>query len=86
MGRREDSGNSHWIRWAEKGQGRMGESPWANPARFIDNSPYYRIDRIHTPLLIVAGEGHMIATWSTASAVDVSQRMVEFLDKHLRSH
>lgn len=111
----QDSGNSHWVRWAEKGQGRMGDSPWANPARFIDNSPYYRIDRIQTPLLIVAGEadetvafqeskkffvglrrmdrpvqlvvypgeGHVIATWSTGNAVDVSQRMVEFLDKHL---
>ncbi|WP_129776656.1 S9 family peptidase [Peristeroidobacter soli] len=112
----QDGGNSHWVRWAEKGQGRMGDSPWANPARFIDNSPYYRIDRIRTPLLIVAGEadetvayqeskkffvglrrmdrpvqlvvypgeGHVIATWSTVNAVDVSQRMVDFLDKHLR--
>jgi dipeptidyl aminopeptidase/acylaminoacyl peptidase len=112
----QESGNSHWIRWAEKGQGRMGDSPWANPQRFIDNSPYYRIDRIHTPLLIVAGEadetvafqeskkffvglrrmdrpvqlavypgeGHVIATWSTASAVNAGQRMVDFLDKHLR--
>jgi dipeptidyl aminopeptidase/acylaminoacyl peptidase len=112
----QDSGNSLWMRWAEKGQGRMGDSPWANPARFIDNSPYYRLDRIRTPLLIVAGsadeivayqeskkffvglrrmdrpvqlvvypgEGHVISTWSTANAVDVSQRMVDFLDKHLR--
>lgn len=112
----DDSGGSHWIRWAEKGQGRMGETPWTNPQRFIDNSPFYRIDRIHTPMLIVAGEkdstvpyeeskklfvglrrldrpaqlaiypgqGHVIATWSTESAVDVSRRMVNFLDKHLR--
>src|SRR3546814_12059715 len=33
----------------------MGDSPWANPQRYISNSPYYRIDRIRTPLLIVAG-------------------------------
>ncbi|WJI16112.1 prolyl oligopeptidase family serine peptidase [Pseudoxanthomonas winnipegensis] len=111
----DDAGGSHWIRWAEQGQGRMGETPWANPQRFIDNSPFYRIDRIHTPMLIVAGErdgavpyqeskklfvglrrldrpvqlaiypgqGHVIATWSTPSAVDVSRRMVQFLDKHL---
>lgn len=113
----DDAGNSHWINWAEKGQGRMGETPWVNPQRYIDNSPFYRIDRIYTPLLIVAGEkdstvpyeeskklfvglrrlerpvqlaiypgeGHVISTWSTESAVDVSQRMVEFLDKHLRA-
>lgn len=111
-----DGGDSHWIRWAEKGQGRMGETPWANPQRFIDSSPFYRIDRIRTPLLIVAGEsddtvpyaeskkffvglrrmdrpvqlaiypgqGHVIFTWSKASAIDVSQRMLDFLDKHLR--
>jgi dipeptidyl aminopeptidase/acylaminoacyl peptidase len=111
----DDSGNSHWIRWAEKGQGRMGETPWVNPQRYIDNSPFYRVDRIHTPLLIVAGEkdgtvpyeeskklfvglrrlerpvqlaiypgeGHVISTWSTKNAVDVSRRMVDFLDKHL---
>lgn len=111
----DDSGNSHWIRWSEQGQGRMGEHPWADRQRYIDNSPYYRIDRIRTPLLIVAGEkdntvpyeeskklfvglrrlerpvqlaiypgeGHVIATWSTDSAVDASRRMVDFLDKHL---
>ena len=111
----DDGGSSHWIRWAEKGQGRMGEPPWVNPQRFMDNSPFYRIDRIHTPMLIVAGEkdstvpyeeskklfvglrrldrpaqlaiypgqGHVIATWATESAVDVSRRMVAFLDKHL---
>lgn len=111
----DDGGNSHWVRWSEKGQGRMGEMPWANPQRYIDNSPFYRLDRIRTPLLIVAGEkdgtvpyqqskglfvglrrldrpvqlaiypgeGHVISTWSTTSAVDVSQRMVEFLDRHI---
>jgi dipeptidyl aminopeptidase/acylaminoacyl peptidase len=52
----DKEGNSYWIRWAEKGQGRMGESPWANLQRYIDNSPFYRIDRIHTPLPIVAGD------------------------------
>lgn len=52
----DKEGNSDWVRWAEKGQGRMGESPWANLQRYIDNSPFYRIDRIHTPLLIVAGD------------------------------
>jgi dipeptidyl aminopeptidase/acylaminoacyl peptidase len=111
----DDGGGSHSVRWSEKGQGRMGETPWSNPQRYIDNSPYYRIDRITTPLLIVAGEkdntvpyeqskglfvglrrldrpvqlaiypgqGHVISTWSTSSAVDVSQRMVEFLDRHI---
>lgn len=114
-GRMDEMGDSHGVRWSEAGQGRMGDSPWANPQRYIDNSPYYRADRIRTPLLIVAGErdttvpyeeskklfvalrrmerpaqlaiypgeGHVISTWSVAHAADVSQRMVEFLRKHL---
>lgn len=83
--------------------------------RYIVNSPFYRLDRIHTPLLIVAGkedntvpyieskklfaglrrlerparlliypgEGHVISSWSTDNAADVSRRMVAFLRKHL---
>lgn len=113
----DKQGNSFWIRWAEKGQGRMGESPWANLQRYIANSPFYRLDRIHTPLMIVAGgaddtcppdgaryffvglrrlgraaqlliypgEGHVIRDWSVPHAVDVSRRMVKFLDKHLNN-
>ncbi len=29
----QEGGNSHWVRWAEKGQGRMGDSPWAEIRR-----------------------------------------------------
>ena len=114
-GRLDASGYSHGIQWSEAGQGRMGEPLWANPQRYIDNSPYYRADRIHTPLLIVAGErdttvsfeeakklfvalrrlerpaqlaiypgeGHVISEWSVAHAAEVSQRMIDFMDKHL---
>jgi len=106
-------GGSPFVGWAEGGQGRMGTHPWANLRRYIDNSPYYRADRIFTPVLIVhgaedsayhdgqklfsalrrldrpaqllsyAGEGHVIYYWSRANAVDVSRRMVEFLNRHL---
>lgn len=39
----------------EKGQGRMGQPPWSDPKRYLDNAPYYRADRIHTPLLLIHG-------------------------------
>jgi dipeptidyl aminopeptidase/acylaminoacyl peptidase len=48
-------GGSFWIGWAEGGQARMGTHPWANLRRYIDNSPYYQVDKIFTPLLIVHG-------------------------------
>lgn len=111
----DSQGNSFPIQWSERGQGRMGEPLWDNPLRYLSNSPYYRLDRIHTPLLIVAGEGdnavpyeqstslfvglrrlerpaqlavypgqgHVIGDWSLEHAVDVSQRMVDFLRRHL---
>lgn len=41
--------------WYENGQGGMGTHPWADLQRYLDNSPYYRADRIHTPLLLLHG-------------------------------
>jgi len=42
-------------RWSEKGQARMGVPLWSDPMRYLDNSPYYHADRIHTPMLIIQG-------------------------------
>jgi len=39
---------------------RMGTSPWGNLQRYLANSPYYRADQIHTPLLIIHGESDAI--------------------------
>lgn len=35
---------------------RLAGTPWTDQQRFLDNSPYYRVDRIRTPLLLVHGE------------------------------
>jgi dipeptidyl aminopeptidase/acylaminoacyl peptidase len=40
----------------ETGQARTGGSPWQNPLVYIDNSPFFSADRVHTPLLILHGE------------------------------
>ncbi len=39
----------------ETGQARMGNHPWADRKRYLDNSPYYQADQIHTPLLLLHG-------------------------------
>ena len=102
--------------WSETGQGRMGTHPWADLRRFLANSPYYQVDKIHTPLLLIHGkkddtcpvegaekmfnalkrlertcelaiydgEGHVPGDWSLVNAVDATQRMVDFLEKHAR--
>jgi dipeptidyl aminopeptidase/acylaminoacyl peptidase len=58
-GHLDERGGSFWIGWLEGGQARMGTHPWASLHRYLDNSPYYRADRIFTPLLIVHGEEDM---------------------------
>ncbi len=52
----DESGGSFWIGWSEGGQARMGTHPWANVTRYLENSPYYRADRIRTPLLLIHGD------------------------------
>ena len=50
------------IDWSETGQGRMGGPLWSDPERYLRNSPYFRADKIHTPLLLVHGtqdEGYL---------------------------
>lgn len=55
----DENGGSFWIGWSEAGQARMGTHPWANVQRYLENSPYYRADRIRTPLLLVHGDKDM---------------------------
>lgn len=39
----------------ERGQGRMGGSPWEQHQRYVENSPYFLLDRVTTPLLLLHG-------------------------------
>ncbi|MFC4307930.1 S9 family peptidase [Steroidobacter flavus] len=55
-GRIDNNSSSINITWSEHSQGRMGVHPWAGLTRYIENSPYYRADRIYTPLLLLSGE------------------------------
>jgi dipeptidyl aminopeptidase/acylaminoacyl peptidase len=43
------------VQWAEGGQGNMGGSPWEQRSRYIENSPWFYLDRVETPLLIIHG-------------------------------
>ncbi len=43
------------------GRSKKGGSGWANPPRsdfrrYLDNSPFYRADRIRTPVLLIHGQ------------------------------
>ena len=41
------------------GQGRIGGTPWEVRDRYIENSPFFYLDRVTTPLLIIQGDDNM---------------------------
>lgn len=54
-GEMDKNGSAYGVAWAEHGQGAMGGTLWEARERFIENSPIFYFDRIHTPLLIIHG-------------------------------
>jgi len=42
--------------WLEDGQGRMFTPPWRDPERYVRNSPLFRVEDIHTPVMLVQGD------------------------------
>jgi dipeptidyl aminopeptidase/acylaminoacyl peptidase len=43
------------VGWAERGQGLLGGSPWEYRDRYLENSPFFYLDRVQTPLLLING-------------------------------
>ena len=54
-GEMRDDGSAYGVAMAERGQGAMGGTPWEQRERYIENSPFFYLDRIQTPLLIIQG-------------------------------
>lgn len=74
-------GESSWMGWAENGQGRMGKSLFEDPLRYINNSPFYRADKIFTPLLLVHGcmDDDCVGACKMFSALRGLHRSVELI-------
>lgn len=51
---RED-GSAVGIGWSERGQGRMGGHPWEHFDRYRENSPFFFLDNITAPVLLLHG-------------------------------
>jgi dipeptidyl aminopeptidase/acylaminoacyl peptidase len=60
------------IRWGsgmprqgqyEHGQSRIGGSPWQSPLKFMENSTIFMVDRITTPVLILANDADTAVPW-----------------------
>jgi dipeptidyl aminopeptidase/acylaminoacyl peptidase len=55
-GEMDDTGFPTGIAWAENSQGRMGDTPWHVRDKYIENSPFFYLDRVHTPIFIAHGD------------------------------
>jgi dipeptidyl aminopeptidase/acylaminoacyl peptidase len=55
-GEMDDTGFPTGIGWAEKSQGRMGDTPWHVRDKYIENSPFFYLDRVQNPILIAHGD------------------------------
>ncbi|MGB4283623.1 MAG: prolyl oligopeptidase family serine peptidase [Bacteroidales bacterium] len=62
-GIRGESGKSRMIQY-ERSQSRIGGSLWEKPLKFINNSPLFFADNIHTPLLILHNDNDGAVPWS----------------------
>ena len=60
------------IRWGtgmvrqfqyEKTQSRIGAPPWDAPLQFIENSPIFWVESIHTPYLTIHNDGDDAVPW-----------------------
>ncbi|MCK5400924.1 MAG: S9 family peptidase [Flavobacteriaceae bacterium] len=58
----------------EHTQSRIGGTPWEYPARYIENSPIFFIDKINTPLLIMHNDADGHVPWYQGIEFFVSLR------------
>jgi dipeptidyl aminopeptidase/acylaminoacyl peptidase len=61
---------SDWTAFSESEQGRMGGTPWQYRNRYIENSPFFFLDRVRTPVLLEYG------TADTPAAVQAGEAFV----------
>ncbi len=62
------------VQWLESNQGGMGAPPWERPFRYVDNSPVFFLDRVHTPLLLIAGGRDTAIPWLQSGEVFTGMR------------
>jgi len=61
-GIRWESGRNRQMQY-EKSQSRIGATPWQRRDLYIENSPLFYIDRINTPIVIMANDADGAVPW-----------------------
>jgi dipeptidyl aminopeptidase/acylaminoacyl peptidase len=58
----------------EHTQSRIGGTPWEYPARYVENSPIFNLDKVNTPLLIMHNDADGHVPWYQGIELFVSLR------------
>ncbi|HEY0355378.1 MAG TPA: prolyl oligopeptidase family serine peptidase, partial [Flavisolibacter sp.] len=61
-GIRWESGNNRQVQY-EKGQSRIGFTPWERPDLYIENSPLFHLKKVNTPMVIMANDADGAVPW-----------------------
>jgi dipeptidyl aminopeptidase/acylaminoacyl peptidase len=61
-GIRWESGVNRQFQY-EKGQSRIGATPWERPDLYIENSPFFHLKNVTTPLVIMANDADGAVPW-----------------------
>jgi acetyl esterase/lipase/Tol biopolymer transport system component len=61
-GIRWESGNNRQFQY-EKGQSRIAATPWERPDLYIENSPFFHLQKVKTPLVIMANDADGAVPW-----------------------
>ena len=61
-GIRWESGNNRQFQY-EKGQSRIGYTPWQRPDLYIENSPFFHLQKVQTPLVIMSNDADGAVPW-----------------------
>lgn len=61
-GIRWESGANRQFQY-EKGQSRIGATPWEKPDLYIENSPFFQLPKVKTPLVIMANDADGAVPW-----------------------
>ncbi len=73
-GYRQSIRSTFGASWLEDGDAGMRAPVWDRPLRYVINSPVFWLDRISTPLLLIAGSADAIVPWSQAAEVFIGLR------------
>ncbi len=69
-------GQSAYMGWVESaGRGSLGGPPWERRDAYVENSPLFYLDRVSTPVLLIAGEDDPPAALQASEAFSALRRL-----------